>query len=126
MADPSNPNLAMRYLSNDYYEKALRQVIGSIKIDKPIHIYIFSQGIPEDYPEFAHYKNIHWYLDMSAQDSFLHMVYADLLITSKSSFSYKPALLSNGIKVCLNISGMDIRIQKTGYYVIITETWIIV
>ena len=37
---------------------------------------------------------------MSAQDSFLHMVYADLLITSKSSFSYKPALLSNGIKVC--------------------------
>jgi hypothetical protein len=28
------------------------------------------------------------------------MVNADLLITSKSSFSYKPALLSNGIKVC--------------------------
>lgn len=100
MADPSNPNLAMRYLSNDYYKKALQQVIDSIKIDKPIHIYIFSQGIPQDYPEFAHYKNIHWCLDMSAQDSFLHMVYADLLITSKSSFSYKPALLSNGIKVC--------------------------
>jgi hypothetical protein len=25
---------------------------------------------------------------------------ADLLITSKSSFSYKPALLSKGLKVC--------------------------
>lgn len=37
---------------------------------------------------------------MNAQHSFLHMVNADLLITSKSSFSYKPALLSNGIKVC--------------------------
>ena len=36
---------------------------------------------------------------MNAQDSFLHMVNADLLITSKSSFSYKPSLLSNGIKV---------------------------
>ena len=31
--------------------------------------------------------------------SFLHMVYADVLITSKSSFSYKPALLNTGIKV---------------------------
>jgi hypothetical protein len=28
------------------------------------------------------------------------MVYADLLITSKSSFSYKPALLNKGIKLC--------------------------
>jgi len=37
---------------------------------------------------------------MSTKDSFLHMVYADLLITSKSSFSYNPALLSKGIKVC--------------------------
>jgi hypothetical protein len=37
---------------------------------------------------------------MSANESFLHMVHADCLITSKSSFSYKPALLSNGIKIC--------------------------
>lgn len=37
---------------------------------------------------------------MNSQDSFLHMVYADCLITSKSSFSYKPALLNKGIKVC--------------------------
>ena len=37
---------------------------------------------------------------MNAQESFLHFAYADLLITSKSSFSYKPALLNNGIKVC--------------------------
>jgi hypothetical protein len=32
-------------------------------------------------------------------DSFLHMVFADILITSKSSFSYKPALLNNGVKI---------------------------
>ena len=31
--------------------------------------------------------------------SFAHLVYADLLITSKSSFSYKPALMNTGIKV---------------------------
>ena len=100
MADPSNPNLAMRYLSNDYFEKVLSQVVSNIRTEKPIHIYFFSQGKPEDYPEFARYPNLHWCLDMGAQDSFLHFVYADLLITSKSSFSYKPALLNKGIKIC--------------------------
>lgn len=100
MSESSNPNLVMRYLSNDYFEKVLNQVICELKVRKPIHIYFFSQGIPENYPEFAEFKNLHWCMKMDAQSSFLHMVYADLLITSKSSFSYKPALLNNGIKVC--------------------------
>lgn len=100
MTNPSNPNLVMRYLSNDYFEKVLKQVVGYVKTEKPVHIYFFSQGKPEDYPEFVKFPNLHWCMDMGAQDSFLHMVYADLLITSKSSFSYKPALLNRGIKVC--------------------------
>lgn len=100
MDNPSNPNLAMRYLSNDYFEKVLNQILTKLQTPKNIHIYFFSQGKPEDYPEFTHYPNLHWCMNMNAQDSFLHLVYADLLITSKSSFSYKPALLNNGIKVC--------------------------
>lgn len=100
MADKSNPNLVMRYLSNSYYEKVLTQVVGNLHTEKPIHIWFFSQGSPTDYPEFSHFENLHWCMNMGAQESFLHMVYADLLITSKSSFSYKPALLNRGIKVC--------------------------
>lgn len=100
MEDPTNPNLVMRYLSNDYFEKVLKQVLDNLSTTKPVHIYFFSQGNPVDYPEFAGFPNMHWCLNMNAQESFLHMVYADLLITSKSSFSYKPALLNNGIKVC--------------------------
>ena len=100
MADPNNPNLAMRYLSNDYFYNVLTQAMGLIKTEKEVHIYFFSQGSPDDFPEFKELKNLHWCFDMSAQQSFLHMVYADLLITSKSSFSYKPALLNKGIKVC--------------------------
>lgn len=100
MVDPQNPNLAMRYQNNDYFEKVLKQVVNTIGNVKPIHIYLFSQGKPEDYPEFAAYPHLHWCLDMTARDSFLHMVFADILITSKSSFSYKPALLNRGIKIC--------------------------
>ncbi len=102
MSNPTNENLRMRFLGNNYFEKVLKQVVEifSQKQKKPIHIWFFSQGKPEDYPEFHQYNNLHWCFDMSAQESFLHMVYADVLITSKSSFSYKPALLNRGIKVC--------------------------
>lgn len=100
LANPNNSNLAMRYLANDYYFMVLKQVLSAIHSQKPVHIYIFSQGTKNDFPEFAKFENLHWCLDMSAQESFSHMIYADILITSKSSFSYKPALISNGIKIC--------------------------
>ena len=102
LSDPTNENLSMRYMDNGYYKRVLSQVVERFALSqpKPIHIYFFSQGRQEDFPEFYCFKNLHWCLDMGAQDSFLHMVYADLLITSKSSFSYKPALINNGIKVC--------------------------
>jgi len=95
-----NPNLQMRWQSNDYFEKVLRTVEDNIKTTQPIAIYLFSQGGISDFPEFQQFENLHFCLDMNVQDSFLNLVKADLLITSKSSFSYKPALLSNGIKVC--------------------------
>ena len=94
-----HPNLLMRWQNNDYFTKVLESVINSINPSKPIKIFLFSQGDRSDFSDFDKFKNIEFCLDMKAQDSFLHMVCADLLITSKSSFSYKPALLSKGIKV---------------------------
>jgi hypothetical protein len=98
-----NPNLLLRWQGNDYFEKVLLRVVDNIKTNKPIAIYLFSQGEKCNFPEFSKFRNLYFCLDMSAQDSFLHMVNANLLITSKSSFSYKPALLSNGVKICPQI-----------------------
>lgn len=39
-----NPNLLPRWQGNDYFEKVLSQVIKNVKTDKPIAIYLFSQG----------------------------------------------------------------------------------
>ncbi len=91
---------AMRWLSNDYYEKVLKQVVENINTIKPISIYIFSTGRPEEFAEFSKYGDVHFCSDMDEYASFLHLIRADLLITSKSSFSYKPALMNNAIKVC--------------------------
>lgn len=96
----SNENLSIRWLSNDYFFNALKNTLKIIETTKPINIYLFSQGKEEDFSEFNNFENLHFCLNESAQESFLKMCLADVLITSKSSFSYKPALLNNGIKVC--------------------------
>lgn len=95
-----NPNLAMRWQNNEYFENVLSEALFNVKTDKPVVIYLFSQGKQEDFAGFNKFKNVQYCLDVDAQSSFLHMVKADLLITSKSSFSYKPALFNNGIKIC--------------------------
>jgi hypothetical protein len=95
----NNPNLQMRWQNNDYFETVLKEVVTNTQTNKPIAIYLFSQGENKDFETFNKFKNLNFCLDMDAQSTFLHMVMADLLITSKSSFSYKPALLNNGIKV---------------------------
>lgn len=95
-----NPNLLLRWQDNNYFYNTLTSIINNTNTRKPIAIYIFSQGKQQDFVEFNKFENLHYCMEMNAMDSFLHMIFADLLITSKSSFSYKPALLSNGIKVC--------------------------
>lgn len=95
-----NANHQLRWQDNDYFRTVLANVLADLRTPKPIEIFLFSQGQAEDFADFDGFENLRLCLDMSAEDSFLHMVKADLLITSKSSFSYKPALISEGIRVC--------------------------
>lgn len=96
----ANSNISMRFQGNEYFLQALSTALNYLKDKENIQIYLFSQGEEKDFSEFAEIDNLHFCLDMGAQESFLHMAYADALITSKSSFSYKPALLNRGIKFC--------------------------
>ena len=88
-----NSNLSMRWQHERYFEKVLSLVLNGLKINKPIFIYLFSQGSLLDFSAFVQFNNMHFCLDMNEQDAFVHMIFADLLISSKSSFSYKPAIL---------------------------------
>lgn len=96
----NDPSLTKRWLDNAYYLELLKVIEGMIPEEKKYRIYIFSQGTEEDFKEFSEIKNIEYCFQMPAMESFLHMIMADILIISKSSFSYKPALLSKGLKIC--------------------------
>lgn len=96
--ESSNPNIQMRWLDTSYYRRILELLLERLEGKNP-QIYIFSQGTKEEFePEFP-FPNVHYCLDMAAQNTFWHLTQADILIISKSSFSYKPALLSSGIVI---------------------------
>lgn len=91
--------LTKRWLDNSYFINILRKIEKLVDVPK-MDIYIFSQGKAEDFHEFAVFHNIYFCNTMPATDSFLHMCRADILLMSKSSFSYNPALISEGIRIC--------------------------
>lgn len=98
IANSSNPNIRMRWLDVSYYQRVLELLLTRLK-GRNVHIYIFSQGKKEEFEKEFSFPNVHYCLDMTAQNTFWHLTQADILIISKSSFSYKPALLSSGIRI---------------------------
>ena len=108
--------LTKRWLTTEYFENIVKDLSDALngednrfsnvpklldsKKGKAVDFYLFSQGDPSEYKSFEKYGNIHYCFDVPAMESFLHMVRSDILVTSKSSFSYKPALLADGVRIC--------------------------
>lgn len=95
-----NENLmSQRMLSNDYYLKSIKKALTLKPKNKKSIVYIFSQG--HNLKKLLKKYNIR-FQDCSRFNqfsTFLHFIYSDLLITSKSSFSYKAGLISNNFKI---------------------------
>ena len=89
-----------RYLNVDYFVKAINKSLSIIKTKKKIKIHIFSWHYLKSFSKFNQFQNVQFYYNLSQYKTFLHLVYADLLITSRSSFSYKAGLINKGIKLC--------------------------
>ena len=88
-----------RFLDINYFIKTINKSLSIINTPKKKIIHIFSGDKLESFSKLTNFKNIKFCHNLNQYKTFLHFVYADLLITSKSSFSYKAALISKGIKV---------------------------
>jgi len=88
-----------RFLDINYFIKTINKSLSIIKTKKKIVIHIFAEKWIESFSRLTQFNNIKFCHNLNQYKTFLHFIYADLLITSKSSFSYKAALISNGIKV---------------------------
>lgn len=63
--------------------------------EKPLLFHLYSQGKQDDFKVLEQFP-LHYHLEDSTFETFNGMVFADVLITSASSFSYLAGLLSNG------------------------------
>lgn len=83
-----------RYLPDKYYLNIINIIINKYK-DKQLLFHIYSEGKIED---FEIYKNADTKLHINEDicKTFIQLVAADILVMSKSSFSYVAALLSDG------------------------------
>lgn len=79
---------------DSYYIDKINLIKNSFS-DKPLKFHIYSQGDEANFKSFISDNTI-FHLNESVESTFLGLVYANILITSRSSFSYTAGLLSNG------------------------------
>jgi len=77
----------------------LESALKKIKTKKKIKIFIFTQFYNKNLEIFNKFSNVKYCYKISPYKSFISLVYADVLITSSSSFSYKAGIISKGIKI---------------------------
>ena len=86
---------------NEYYYKSMNSIRqGFSHSEKPLQFHIYSQGKESDFSVFSEFAPV-FHLDETTFPSFIGMTFADILVTSASSYSYTAALLSKGIIIYL-------------------------
>ena len=81
-----------------YYLGIMKNIMNHFQYmltDKPVQFHIYSQGTEEKFEAYKAFPAV-FHLTDDTFSSFNGMVFADMLITSASSFSYTAALLSKG------------------------------
>lgn len=94
-----NPHDGRIYGSRDLPDRLYLRVINKLRkkyghLNPLIHIY--SQGEKENFKKYKG-KDIVLHLNESVEDTYLGLVFADVLVTGRSSLSYTAGYLSDGI-----------------------------
>lgn len=91
-------NTARRFVKHNYFINVLDDIIIYLNsIGKQYFIQLYSEGNRRDLPEFEKFEKkgtLVYRLNSDHIDTLHHMVSADILVMSKSTFSYLPALLN--------------------------------
>jgi len=77
----------IRHISNETYKKIIKNLANENN-----HIHIFTQASFDLSKIDVGIDNISYHIDTDTFDTFHHLVYADVLVISKSSFSYLAAI----------------------------------
>lgn len=93
-------NKKLRFLPFSYFKNILNDLTFKLNSNE-YKILIFSnESKSVCVNHFKEFDNVEYFINTNDIDSFANMVNCSILITSKSSFSYNAAILSNNTKIC--------------------------
>lgn len=88
-------NNQRRFVGHSYFVGVLDCITQYLESqNRKYSIQLYSEGKREDLPEFEKYTGLTYRLSDDHFDTLHHMICADVLIMSKSTFSYLPALFN--------------------------------
>ena len=94
-------NRINRYTNNNTYINLIKKIQ---KQYDNITFHIFSEGDIKDFSDIRKYnEDILFHLNIDIFTTFHSLVTTDILVLSKSSFSYTAGILSNGLVICNNM-----------------------
>lgn len=91
--DVTNTGPMGRWMCDEHYLSAMQRIR---KEHKKVFFHVFSEGNKDQFVKFWA-KDVQFHLNGDIEETFHALVIADILLTSKSAFSYSAALLSEGI-----------------------------
>jgi len=90
-------NLQQRYLPDLAFVNIIKSLLEIYSYKDNLTIHIYSQGHSKNFKVFQDIDSrINLHLDGPVTDTFISLVYAEVLVISPSSLSYVSGLLSNG------------------------------
>ncbi len=90
---------SFRYTDGRYIASLLQKLLSLLsETERDVSVCLYSQGDAGDFPELHEYE-VTFHLNECVFTTFHNLVLADVLVMSKSAFSYSAALLSRGVKL---------------------------
>ncbi len=93
-------SMQMRWLELSYYTAVMKTILDVKREDQTIRFYVFSEGEEADFEELRiPGAEITYCLGMSAEESFLHICHADMVVAAPSSFSIEAGAINKNLKI---------------------------
>lgn len=92
--NPHDNGQTYGYTDDEYFLNVIQHIRNQYQNNKTFHIY--SQGNIDSFEKFKSNDTV-FHLNEKMEDTFFNLTTSDILVTSKSSFSYMAGLLSDGI-----------------------------
>ncbi|MBQ9590311.1 MAG: hypothetical protein IJR29_09025 [Butyrivibrio sp.] len=100
LLEQGDESMLARWLDISYYANVMKTILKISENSQMVHFYLFSEGDKSQFDElFSITDNLKILTDLSAEDSFINLCHADIIVTAPSSFSIIAGAFSYGLKL---------------------------